>query len=129
MGGLFMEQTIGSRQKIKGIAKGLAAAYLISGAMLLLLALLLYKLHFDNSKITIGVILIYVFSCFIGGFLAGKKIHTQKFLWGLLLGILYFLILAVISGISRSGTHIEPKEMITTLLICVGSGMAGGMLS
>lgn len=124
-----MEQTIGNRQKIKGIAKGLAAAYLISGVMLLILALLLYKLHFDNSKITIGVILIYVFSCFIGGFVTGKKIHTQKFLWGLLLGILYFLLLLVISGISKSGIRVNAKEVITTLLICVGSGMAGGMLS
>ena len=124
-----MEQTTGSRQKIKGIAKGLAAAYLASAGMLLLLALLLYKLHLDNSKMTIGVILIYVVSCFIGGFMAGKKIHTQKFLWGLLVGVLYFLLLLAVSGISRSGIHVDLKEMITTLLICVGSGMAGGMLS
>ena len=124
-----MEQTIGSKQKIKGIAKGLAAAYLVSAAMLLLLALLLYKLHFDNGKIAIGVILIYVVSCFTGGFMTGKRIHTQKFLWGLLLGVIYFVLLLVISGISRSGIRADLKQMITTLLICVGSGMAGGMLS
>ena len=80
-----MEQTAKHTQKMMSLIKGLIVAYLITGSLLLLLALLLYKLELDEGKVTIGIIVIYVVSCFFGGFLVGKKAGTQKFLWGMLL--------------------------------------------
>ena len=53
------------------IAKALLASYLLTGGLLLLLAGLLYRFRLDEGKVQIGIILIYILSCFAGGFLAG----------------------------------------------------------
>lgn len=63
------------------IAKALLASYLLTGGLLLLLAGLLYRFRLDEGKVQIGIILIYILSCFAGGFLAGKMMKNRKFLW------------------------------------------------
>ena len=79
------------------IVKALLVSYLLTGGLLLLLAGLLYRFRLDEGKIQIGIILIYIFSCFAGGFLSGKMMKSRKFLWGVLLGLLYFLIMTLVS--------------------------------
>ena len=79
------------------IVKALLVSYLLTGGLLLLLAGLLYRFRLDEGKIQIGIILIYIVSCFAGGFLAGKMMKSRKFLWGVLLGLLYFLIMTLVS--------------------------------
>ncbi|MBP3664752.1 MAG: TIGR04086 family membrane protein, partial [Tyzzerella sp.] len=97
--------------------------------LLFILTLLLYKFQWDEQMITAGIIAIYVISTFAGGFILGKLKGTRKFLWGLIMGILYFLLLFLISfGVYRSfdgnGTNV-----LTTLLLCMGGGMLGGMIA
>ena len=60
--------------------------FLISGLLLLLLALLLYKMEPGESVIKIGIVAVYVISGLCGGFLMGKRMREQKFLWGLAAG-------------------------------------------
>ena len=57
--------------------------FLISGLLLLLLALLLYKMEPGESVIKIGIVAVYVISGLCGGFLMGKRMREQKFLWGM----------------------------------------------
>ena len=124
-----MEQTVKQTPKMMSLVKGLIAAYLITGILLLLLALLLYKLELDEGKVTIGMIVIYVLSCFIGGFFVGKKAGTQKFLWGMLLGVTYFLLLTAVSAVTEPGLSSGFKGLLTSFIMCSGAGMLGGMLS
>ena len=77
-----MEKTARRIQKITALLTGLVAAYAITGGSLLLLALLLFKLDLTEGKITAGIIIIYILSCFLGGLLAGKRAGSRKFLWG-----------------------------------------------
>ena len=54
---------------------------------------------------------------------------THKFLWGLLTGVLYWGLLMLISfGIYHS-LQAEMGSLLTTLLLCAGGGMLGGMVS
>ena len=54
---------------------------------------------------------------------------THKFLWGLLTGVLYWGLLMLISfGIYHS-LQDEMGSLLTTLLLCAGGGMLGGMVS
>ena len=76
-----MEKTARRIQKITALLTGLVAAYAITGGSLLLLALLLFKLDLTEGKITAGIIIIYILSCFLGGLLAGKRAGSRKFLW------------------------------------------------
>ena len=86
--------------------------FLISGLLLLLLALLLY-----------------VISGLCGGFLMGKRMREQKFLWGMAAGIIYFLLLFGVSLLVKGTGDLQMTRIFSTLILCGASGMAGGMLS
>lgn len=114
---------------VTNILKSLMLAYLVTGICLLILAVALYKLHLSENIISIGIIVIYALASLIAGFFAGKCFGNHKFLWGLFSGAGYFLILLAVSYAMKE----DPKEIVsnvyTTLAICAGSGMLGGMLA
>ena len=119
------------RKKRKGAVclAALFASYFMTAVMLLILALLLYKMDLDEGKVAAGILIIYIVSGFVGGFLAGKGMGSRKYLWGLVVGMLYFIIL---TGVSAASGHIllqQGLHLFTTMLLCAGSGMMGGMLS
>lgn len=103
--------------------------FVISGLLLLLLALLLYKMELTESVVKIGIVVIYVVSGLIGGFLMGKIMREQKYLWGLAAGAIYFAVLFVASALVKGGFDMDVAKVTTTLILCAASGMAGGMVS
>lgn len=103
--------------------------YVISGLLLFLLALLLYKMELGETVVKIAIVLIYIVAGIVGGLIMGKKLKDRKFLWGLLVGICYFLLLFVISAIVKQGLGMDPMKVITTMILCAASGMVGGMIS
>ena len=115
----------GTEQAAVRMLKSLLCAYVVTGIMLLILTLLLYKAGLSEENVNAGIILTYVISTFAGGFVTGVK----KFLWGLLAGILYFVLLLLISlGVYHS-VQGELMNLLTTFLLCAGGGMLGGMVS
>lgn len=128
-----MDKKNGGRQIIEqrgaDILKALLCAYVVTGILLLVLTLLLYKAGLSEENVNAGIILIYVISTFSGGFVIGKLTGTRKFLWGLLLGVIYFVLLLLISlGIYHS-FQADLMNLATTFLLCAGGGMLGGMIS
>ena len=128
-----MEKKHGGRQGIEqrgtDILKALLCAYVVTGILLLVLTLLLYKAGLSEENVNAGIILIYVISTFSGGFVIGKLTGTRKFLWGLLLGVIYFVLLLLISlGIYHS-LQADVMNLVTMFLLCAGGGMLGGMIS
>lgn len=128
-----MEKKNGGRQGIEqrgtDILKALLCAYVVTGILLLVLTLLLYKAGLSEENVNAGIILIYVISTFSGGFVIGKLTGTRKFLWGLLLGVIYFVLLLLISlGIYHS-LQADVMNLVTMFLLCAGGGMLGGMIS
>lgn len=107
------------------LLKALLAAYIVTGGLLLLLALLLYKLRLSESVINLSITAIYLIACFLAGFLMGKMMKTRKYLWGAAGGLLYFTLLALISLAAPSGQR-EASSFITTLLLCTAGGTLGG---
>lgn len=107
----------------------LLCMYVITGAALLLLAFLLYRLQLQEKAVSIGIMVIYVLSGLVGGFLAGKKMKTRRFLWGIFMGAVYFIILLAGSVILNRGLDAGAVHIITTLVMCMAAGMIGGMLS
>ena len=119
----------GMEKKAVDILKALLCAYVMTGIMLLILTVLLYKAGLSEENINAGIILTYVISTFSGGFVIGKLAGVKKFLWGLLLGIMYFVLLLLISlGIYHS-LQSDMMNLVTTFLLCAGGGMLGGMVS
>lgn len=114
--------------KTTALLKALLVSYLITGALLLFLALLLYKFQLEEKVVSIGILIIYAISCGCGGILVGKLCKKRKFVWGLLNGCIYFLILLVVSIILEEDSEVIATNICTTFLICASSGMLGGMI-
>ena len=115
--------------RITFVLKSLLFSYLLTAGLLLLLSLLLYRFSLSERIVSISITGIYIVVTFLAGFLAGKREGSRKFLWGLMMGCLYFLILALVSLIVNDGMSSLSTSFLTVLVLCAGSGMLGGMLS
>lgn len=111
------------------VLKSLLVSYLLTAGLLLLLALFLYKFSLTEKIVSLCITGIYILVTFLAGFLAGKREGSKKFLWGLMMGCLYFIILTLVSLIVNHGMGELSPGFFTTLVLCAGSGMLGGMLS
>ncbi|MBR3770212.1 MAG: TIGR04086 family membrane protein [Lachnospiraceae bacterium] len=124
-----------NEKKSPATAMGMALGimYVVSAVLLLALSALLYNFELSEATIKIGVVAIYILSGFVGGFWMGKQMQDKKYLWGLMIGGIYFVLLFVVSLVIKVGTgeelSIELVRIVTTLLLCAVSGMAGGMIS
>lgn len=116
-------------EKVMWMLKALLAAYIVTGLLLLGLTALVYKVKLDEQKVVAGIVAIYIVSTFIGGFIIGKLTKVKKFIWGMILGTCYVVLLFVISyGVYRD-FNTNGLHALTTVLLCVGGGTLGGMLS
>ena len=111
-----LKQAAGGR--VMDFIKALLCAYVVTGILLLILALLLYKAGLSEENVNAGILLTYVISTFSGGFVIGKLTGSRKFLWGLLISL----------GIYHSlqGASVETAA---AFVLCAGGGMLGGMIS
>ena len=107
--------------------KALLVAYVMTGFFLLITAGLMYRFELSEGKVKIAVIGIYVLSCFTGGFLAGRMMKNRKFLWGSLLGFLYFAVMLTVSVAVGREIKAAVMGISTTFFICIISGMIGGI--
>ena len=72
---------------------------------------------------------IYVVSTLIGGMIIGKLTKSKRYLWGMVLGIIYFVLLLLITlGVYRT-LNGDSVSIVTSLILCAGGGMTGGMIS
>lgn len=104
-------------------------SYLVTGILLLLLALIMYKASPSSGIIKTGIIFSYIISPFIGGILIGKKEKTRRFLWGILLGVLYFVIIFIVAAILNQNMFGTGSKAFTVMAMCILGGMLGGMIS
>lgn len=111
------------------LLKTLFITYLLTGILLFSLAFVLYKLRLSNTQVQTGVYLIYILSCFLGGFLAGKKLKSRRFLWGMLMGGLYFVVLFLVSSLAGRPMETGFSYLLPILGICLAGGTSGGMVS
>lgn len=115
--------------KAKAVLKALLCSYTLTGVLLLILAFLLFKMDLSEKIVSMGIVVIYILSCFLGGLILGKKMKKQKYVWGLLLGMGYFLLLIGVSCLVEKGFPMDIGHVAATLTMCAGGGTLGGMIS
>lgn len=109
--------------------KCLFISYLLTIILLALLALCVYSWNLGSTFVNICIICIYIITCFLGGFILGKSTKSKRFIWGMLLGLAYMFILMIIAYAMNHNINLTSASNLTTLLLCVGGGMLGGMVS
>ena len=116
-------------QKVIFVTKCMLAAYILTAGLLLLLAFMLYRFRLSEKVVSICIIGIYIVVTFAIGLLAGKREGKRKFLWGLAMGVAYYVILVIVSMVVNRGLQDVAGNMVTVFILCAGSGMLGGMIS
>lgn len=115
-------------ERLVALLKVLMAAYLVTGALLLIMSGLLYKFQISERAVEIGIIIVYIISSLLAGIFYSKGAQNRRFLWGMAAGAVYFLVICVISVVVEKDFEPLSNSCITTMLICLGSGMLGGMI-
>lgn len=116
-------------EKVIFITKCMLMAYILTAGLLLLLAFMLYRFGLSEKVVSVCIIVIYIAVTFLAGLIAGKRAGKRRFLWGLAMGITYYVILVIVSLIVNRGAEAVAGNMLTVFFLCAGSGMMGGMLS
>ena len=71
--------------------KSLLASYIVTGILLLVLTFFMYKFELNEKIVSAAIVGIYVVSTLIGGMIIGKLTKSKRYLWGMVLGIIYFV--------------------------------------
>ena len=128
-GGMGMERKLQKDSWVMWVLKSLLVSYVITGILLLLLAVALFKFELNEKAVSAAIVAIYIMATLLGGIIIGKFAKVRRYLWGLGLGIGYFALLMLITlGVYRT-LNGDAANMVTTFILCAGGGMAGGMLS
>lgn len=115
--------------KVKNFLLVLGIMFVCSALLLLLLTTIIWKMDGGGKLLSGGVIAVYVISCILGGAIVGKVMGKQKFLWGMVIGLLYFVILLLIGIFVLRINMTGNVQIISGGMICCISGMVGGMFA
>ena len=116
-------------RKVMWMLKSILASYIVTAVLLLLLTFFVYKFELGEKVVSAGIVAIYVLSTLIGGLIIGKIVQTRRFIWGISLGIFYFLLLLLITFVVYREVNADAGNLMTTFVLCAGGGMTGGMIS
>lgn len=124
-----VEKIIKQHSKVKSILKVVLLSYLITGFLLLLFSFFMLKMDLSNAIVSGGIVVIYIISTLVGGFFMGKGVEKRRFLWGFAFGGIYFILLLMVSLLFHTANSIEISRLLSSMFICLFSGMLGGMIS
>ena len=117
------------KKYITDFIKAMILGYFLSAAALCVLAFLMYQFEVKETHLRLGILMVYVASCLVGGMYIGRKMKKRQYLWGLMVGLFYFSV-HMAGVIALEGVTPERIVPITALaLLCMGSGMMGGAIS
>lgn len=117
------------RDNLFRIVKVIVLDIIITIVGVLLLSFFAYKFRLGNNTIKIGIVIIYVLSNFFGGFIIGKIKESKKYIWGAVTGIVYFVILTIVSVIVTGDLFGNGNMALVAFFSSVISSTVGGMVS
>ena len=109
------------------IVKGSIISIVISLILLLVTALILTYTNVSENIIPSAVIVISALSILIGSILSSMNIKKNGLLNGALVGLIYMLVIYLISSIAITGFGINTKTIIM-LVASIVAGVIGGII-
>ncbi|MCD8370363.1 MAG: TIGR04086 family membrane protein [Clostridiales bacterium] len=113
----------------KALLRSLLLSYLLSGILILATALILYRLEWKEGQVSTAVYIVYTLACLAGGFACGRAVKERRFFWGLAAGLLYFLVLLLVSCVLNHDCPPELEGMLPVCACCVGGSIVGAIFS
>ena len=110
----------------KELGMAVGVSVIVTVIFLLCIAVLMLKAGLGEETVSKLMIIGYVLAPAVGGFLLGKKRKVNRFLWGLCVGGIYFVMYALLAVCMKD---VPPGDILWVAIpVCLG-GMGGGMLS
>lgn len=116
------------KRNILQVLKAMIVVAMVTLIFLLILSFVLFKFNLSDGFITVGIYITYVVSCFVGGLIIGKVRGEKKYLWGMIVGLAFFVTLSIISLIVTGELYGSGMKAVGALAACVLGGTAGGMV-
>lgn len=113
---------------MKNVCKSICISYIVSFILLLAFALVMFYMNVSDKTVGIFVICTYFFSTLFGGVSIAKSVKRRKFLWGIIIGGIYFAIIFLLSMIGNDNVSSAFSSIVIGTTISVLGGMIGGML-
>jgi len=106
---------------------GLAVAYAITCIVFIAYAIFITYTEMTTDSLPLVVTITSIVSALIAGYDAAKAAHKRGWLWGLVAGLLYAVILVII-GYWIGQDFAFDLRTITTLLLSIAGGGLGGVI-
>lgn len=120
-----LEKDFGWNLKFVGIGVGVST--IITIFSIFIFALILSYTNISEKMIESGLVVISSVSILIGSFFAIKKIREKGLVYGVILGVVYMLIIYIISSIITGNFSLGLGSIIM-ILLGILSGAIGGII-
>ena len=102
---------------------------IVSAVLLAAVSFIVLRMTPSFAITKVMILAIYGISTFIGGYIIGKVMTKQKFIWGAVSGVVYFAIIALIALVVKGGIDTGTVGIISGFVVSVVAGTIGGMIS
>ncbi len=114
-------------QAIVSLTKGSIFSYIITGVVFIIYGLLLTYTDTTEKNMQLIVMITTVVSVLIGGIIASKGVNSKGLIFGMLVGIVYALIMVMVSFCILPTIKITSK-MVMIIILSLSSGGIGGII-
>ena len=112
---------------ILSLTKGTVFSYLLTVIVFIVYGILLAYTEVTEKNIQMVVMITTVVSVLIGGFIASKGVNSKGLLFGMLVGLVYAIIMIMISFCVLPVMKITSK-MIMIIILSISAGGIGGII-
>lgn len=120
------EKKMEGKKVVKELGMAVGSSVVATLFFLVVTAMLMFKAGLGEEAVSKIMIAGYVLAPAVGGFIMGKKRKVNRFLWGLCVGTVYFLVYVLVAVCIKD---VSFGDIVWVAIpVCLG-GMAGGMLS
>lgn len=112
---------------IVSLTKGVIFSYLITAIVFIVYGILLTYTETTEKNIQIVVMITTVLSVLIGGIISSKGVSKRGLMFGMLVGIVYSIIMIMISFCVLPTIKITSK-MIMIIILSISAGGIGGII-
>lgn len=103
-------------------------SFLITGIILIILAVVVYCLNCSMLVVYCGVIASYIIANVVGSYLWANYVQHKRLIVGIVFGGVYFMILLVTSMVFATDVGISWSNGVRALTICLCSSIFGSLL-
>jgi putative membrane protein (TIGR04086 family) len=112
-------------KQFKHLAIGILVAYAITGIVFLGYAMLITYTNVSERSLPMVVAVTTVLSVMVAGFDAARGAESRGWLWGMLAGFVYILIMAIIMIVMLPDIAVDMRTVMVSVLGIAGGGLGG----